>query len=167
MKFIKASLWVLVCLVSIIGVLYLWVRPPRSHPITLSFLGYGPLSNGLPVGLFVMSNSSKRSIEYFGDGSVNPYYHYTRPLTNFGPNVHAITNYHQLPSVYGTQLTLPPKGSITFPVLMTAGTTDVTVSICYLRPPGAIRKTVRGIQSSLSGRWSEEYQNVDLKAPFK
>jgi len=167
MKLAKIIFLVFLCMLSGFGALILYMMPPRNHPITLAFLGYGIASNGVPVAYFSMSNHSSQPVEYFGEGPSVPFYYLARVLfhdTNSGAIV--FTNYH-LVSTATTQATILPRGSVTFPVPMVAGTTDIKVGVQYLPRPGPVRALIRDVQISLTRRWSESYVNVELQAPFR
>ena len=154
MRFIKISLLVVLCVVSLIAALFIWFTLPRSHPITLSFLGYAPGSNGLPVGSFRVSNHSAQPIIYLADGPSAPHYSLARVLFHDPTTgMMAATNYNMWFSLYATQLTLPPGGTVTFPVPMIAGVTDVAVGFHYLPQHGPLREAAKEIEIWLT-RWA-------------
>jgi hypothetical protein len=168
MKFIKIGLLVLFCIMALLGGLFLWLIFPRDQPITLSFLGYRLASNNLQVASFSMSNHSSRPVAYLADGPSAPHYYLTRQLFHDrNTGVIAVTNYNMWFSSYATQLTLPPNGTVTFVVPITAGITDVTVGVQYLPNRRPLHQLSRDVASSLTGGPSERYRNVELKAPFK
>jgi len=76
MRIARVSMFVCLGIVVVsVGFLLLGKRPP-SCPLTLTFLGYTPGSNG-QVASFCMSNQSDKPVVYLTEGPSSPNYYYT------------------------------------------------------------------------------------------
>ncbi len=150
------------------GLLLLGKRPP-GYPLTFTFLGYSLGSNGEQIASFCMSNHSSKPVIYLTESPSLPYYYYSSlQFHDLKTGWTGVTNYRSVLSTSVTQASLLPRGSITFPVPMIAGTSDVKVGVHYVpHHVPLLSKMAQIVESSLMGNSSESYDNLELTAPFK
>ncbi len=166
MRIAKASGLALVGIVVVAIALLRSGKSRSSGPLTLTFLGYSPGSNGQQVASFCMSNSSSRPLMYLAEGPPLPCYYYTSlQFHDANTGWTGVTNYRTPFLVPATRAFLPPGSGVTFKVPMAAGTNGVKVGVHYVPPRGGLSRMAKKLEVSLTGR--SEYENVELKAPFQ
>jgi len=166
MRAIKPILWFLIALVLAALVLLVW-RGAVSRPVTLRLISATNDSTGAQSAYFCLSNRTKQPVVFLGDATGLPYYHLTEALPiDVANRVFLMTNYNQSQFFTCKPATLPPGGSVTFPVHVPSGANGAIVQLSYLRQKGSLEEMIRALYLRVRGRSSEAYQPIDVRQPF-